>query len=85
MAAPSYMPTGVASIERYAAAEAAIAFAAARERGVEPAEFAKLSDGMSYAGSNAIDRPTPQVLCLVTFVSRAWPEAFDEVLDVGGV
>ena len=43
MAAPSYMPTGVASIDRYAAAEAASASAAARERGVDPAEVAELS------------------------------------------
>jgi hypothetical protein len=43
MAAPSYMPTGVLSIDRYAAAEAASASAAARERGVDPAEVAELS------------------------------------------
>jgi hypothetical protein len=43
MAAPSYMPTGVTSIDRYAAAEAASASAAARERGVDPAEVAELS------------------------------------------
>jgi hypothetical protein len=43
MAAPSYMPTGVASIDRYARAEAASASAAARERGVDPAEAAELS------------------------------------------
>jgi hypothetical protein len=43
MAAPSYLPTGVASIDRYAAAEAASASAAARERGVDPAEVAQLS------------------------------------------
>ena len=43
MAAPSYLPTGVASIDRYAAAEADSAYAAARERGVDPAEVAQLS------------------------------------------
>jgi hypothetical protein len=43
MAAPSYMRTGVVSIDRYAAAEAAGASAAARERGVDPAEVAELS------------------------------------------
>jgi chitodextrinase len=43
MAAPSYMPTGVLSIDCYAAAEAAGASAAARERGVDPAEVAELS------------------------------------------
>jgi hypothetical protein len=43
MAAPSYMRTGVVSIDRYAAAEAAAASAAARERGVDPAEVAELS------------------------------------------
>jgi hypothetical protein len=43
MAAPSYMRTGVVSIDRYAAAEAATASAAARERGVDPAEVAELS------------------------------------------
>ncbi len=44
MAAPSYLPTGVESIDDYAAAEAASAFAAARERGVDPAEVAELSE-----------------------------------------
>ena len=43
MAAPSYLPTGVVSMDRYAAVEAAGAFAAARERGVDPAEVAELS------------------------------------------
>jgi hypothetical protein len=43
MAATFYMPTGVASIDRYAAAEAASALAAARGRGVDPAEVAELS------------------------------------------
>ena len=43
MAAPSYMPTGVASVDRYAEAEAASASAAARERGVDPADVAELS------------------------------------------
>ena len=43
MAAPSYMPTGVASIDRYAAAEAVSASAAADKRGVDPAEVAQLS------------------------------------------
>jgi hypothetical protein len=43
MAAPSYMPTGDASIDRYAVAEAARASAAAHERGVDPAEVAQLS------------------------------------------
>ena len=43
MAAPSYMPTGVAWVDRYAAAEAASSSAAARERGVDPAEVAELA------------------------------------------
>jgi hypothetical protein len=53
-------------------------------RGVRSSHAAAVPDGTSYAGSKAIDCPTPEALCLVTFVSRAWPEAFDEVLDVGG-
>lgn len=44
MAAPSYMPTGDASIDGYAAAEAATASAAAHERGVDPAEVGQLSE-----------------------------------------
>jgi hypothetical protein len=43
MAAPSFMPTGVVPIDRYAEAEAAGAAAAARERGVDPAEVIELS------------------------------------------
>lgn len=48
MAAPSYMPTGVCSIDRCAAAEAASASVAARERGVDPAEVAELSAGHGW-------------------------------------
>jgi len=43
MAAPSYLPTGVESIDRYADAEAATASASAHERGIDPAEVAELS------------------------------------------
>jgi hypothetical protein len=56
MAAPSYMPTGVASIDRYAVAEANGAAAAARERGVDPAEVAELSAATVAAQAARIRR-----------------------------
>ena len=49
MAAPSYISTGVAWVDRYAAAEAASASAAARERGVDPAEVAELAAATARA------------------------------------
>ena len=57
MAAPSYMSTGVVSIDRYAEAEAASASAAARERGVDPAEVAELSAATVGAQAARIRRP----------------------------
>ena len=61
MAAPSYMPTGVASIDRYAAAEADRASAAAHEQGVDPAEVAQLS-AVTVGGQETTIRDLAEVL-----------------------